>query len=124
MAAIATIVGQPYNAVMKRAFGRGWRQVSDPGLYTTHMVKILRSYGYSVRKTDYFDFSSSAILFLDLKAHTPYWEGLWHCLVWDPDKRGRIIDPSWKRCRSQEYHAKAWVYGGCQTLIVRPKEAP
>lgn len=123
VAAIATVVGLSYDTVLKRAFGRKWRRISDHGLYTAQMVRVLRSYRLKVRKANRFSFrrsGHSAILFANLGVYSPYWEGVWHCLVWDPDEGGRMIDPSWRSCRDHEYYLKAWRHGGRQTLIILP----
>jgi len=122
VAAIATIVGKSYDAVGRRAFGRRWTASLSPGLYTSQIIRVLRSYGMRVGKRVGFDFRSghSAILFADLSC---YWKGrkIWHCLVWDPDLGGRLIDPSWKGCDDHQYYLKAWRYGGRETLVIRPR---
>ena len=117
VAAIATIVGKPYQSVMRRAFGPRWHKVDDPGMCETHMIKVIRGYGYKVRKARNFSFNDNAILFVDVGA---YWKTtIWHCLVWDPDCGGRLLDPAWNQKPDLGYYIGLWVKSGKQTLITR-----
>ncbi len=116
-AAIATIIGVNYDTVMKKAFGNYWIYEPNPSLYTTDIMKIIRYFGFSVKKTNEFNFDKRrAIIVLDLSSR---WEpNIFHCIIWDPSFGGRFIDPAWKEPEDRQYYKRMWRKANKETLIV------
>lgn len=125
-ASVAMVAQVTYGKVMSKVLGSNWRRSNtDHGLYTSQMIRLLRSeFDMSVGFSRGFDFKSGsrAILFLDnsILFHAPP-RHFWHCIVWDPAFGGRIIDPGFSRSESRAYYLDLWKRGGRETLIVNPR---
>lgn len=121
VAAIASVAGVSYETVMRKAFGPHHHRVFEPGLYTTNIIKLIRSFGLRVKKTDSFNKKLPAILFLNLLDY----EGndLFHCVVWDPAFGGRFIDPGWIEPENRSYYRMAWHRANRETLVITGKSS-
>lgn len=116
IAAIASVVGSTYDHVMKKAFGERYYLIYDPSLYTNKIIKLIRSFGLSVRKAKDFNKKLPAILMLNL--HDGMGGDIFHCIVWDPAFGGRFIDPGWSEPESRRYYYRTWNRGNRETLVI------
>lgn len=116
VAAIASVVGVSYEAVMRKAFGPYHYRVYNPGLYTTNIIKLIRSFGLKVRKTNSLNKKLPAILMLNLRDGIG--GDLFHCVVWDPAFGGRFVDPGWSEPEDRKYYYRTWNQGKRETLVI------
>lgn len=131
VAAIATVVGVSYGAVVKRAFGKNvkrsrvridpttfpyvFEQNFDFSLSSAQIVKLIRDFGFRVRLRHDFDFGlNPAILTCSVGIEEE------HCIVWDPMKR-RFIDPASPILDERRTYIRQWNRAGRETFIVSPQ---
>lgn len=123
IAAIASTIGNTYYDVKERAnkLLKNNRMYNEcnPTLCTPHMFKIIRSFGYSVNKTNNLNRKKRSILTLRLSGR---WHGcgddLYHCIVWDPAFGGRFIDPASDIPEDRNYYRRQWYRADKETLII------
>lgn len=128
IASMAIVMGMDYDLVMKKSFPN-WKDFyyfqdlglpdnnCRPALYTSQMIKVIRSCGFSVKKSYGFDFGKQrAILFIDLSWGSA--QDTFHCIVYDPAFGGRLIDPAFRQSEGKRYYMERWKKANKETLII------
>lgn len=121
-AAIASVVGVTYHDVVERTKKLlGNRFCKDyPDLHTKSMIKVIRSFGFSVKKTTKFNRKKDRAI-LALKFSGRWYndnQDSYHCIVWDPAFGGRIIDPAWEIPEERNWYRRMWYKANKETLII------
>lgn len=129
VAAVATVVGVSYAAVVNRAFGRRAKRnglyvdpttfpyvfADDYALTSEQIVDLIRGFGFRVRVRHDFDFGEKrAILTCSIGSEE------YHCIVWDPVRR-RFIDPASPTLARKSTYLGQWKRADRETFIVSPQ---